>query len=421
MKKLRVKTGNEKGAAIVLVALSMVALLSAVALAVDVGMLVTARTEAQRVSDLAALAGAGILAVQPDAEALARSEAIEFALLNTVQGEAAVVLPEDVDVNLDLSTVTVRTIRTQTRGTPVGTFFARVFGVNSVNITATATAIAEPAGLGVETNCLLPIMLPDRWAEIVGVGPWEDTDFAGVDDSFDPVIQYPKPGEIDSDDKWDTYIPPVEAEEGIYATGYDENAIGDVIEIHKAGGGGGGLNQSWYYPWTPMDDEDQLLDGGPGAATYLDRFTNCMAASYGYGDLVLTEPGAMVGPTNTGFDEIYALDPAVAWLKDPPFPYDELDGCVWRPAVPADPPEPAKDAGCTVDSERIRRVPMFDPREAPESGRKAVPLTNFGSVFIEKPEPGNTFTAIWLGTLVSGVNPEPDPIEGLEKYIHLIK
>ncbi|MEE8488590.1 MAG: Tad domain-containing protein [Gemmatimonadota bacterium] len=200
MRGIRSKLRDESGAAIVLVAVSMVALLSAVALAVDVGMLVTARTEAQRVSDLSALAGVGILAVQPDAEALARSTAIEFALLNTVQREAAVVLPEDVDVNLDSSTVTVRTIRTQSRGTPVGTFFARVFGVNSVDITATATAIAEPAGSGVETNCLLPIMLPDRWAEIPSNGgPWDPDglDFAGVDDSFDPYIaDPPRPASI---------------------------------------------------------------------------------------------------------------------------------------------------------------------------------------------------------------------------------
>jgi hypothetical protein len=399
-----------------LIALSMVALLSAVALAVDVGMLVTARTEAQRVSDLSALAGAGILAVQPDAEALARITAIEFALLNTVQGEAAVVLPEDVDVNLDSSTVTVRTIRTQTRGTPVGTFFARVFGVNSVDITATATAIAEPAGSGVSTNCLLPIMLPDRWAEIEGTGPWavDGSHFAGVDDSFDPRIDEPKPGEYDSDGAWDTYIPPGPGV--LYPTGYDDSVIGDTIEIHKAGGGGGGLNQSWYYPWTPMDAEDQFYDGGPGAATYLDRFTNCMVATYKYGDFVLTEPGAMVGPTNTGFDDIYALDPAVYWEPNPPAPYGP-EGCVWRPAVT----EPPTDAGCTVVSERIRRVPMFDPTQAPASGRKAVPLTNFGSVFVAEPQPGNTFTAIWLGTLVSVVNPEPDPIESLPKYIHLIR
>ncbi|MDH3428108.1 MAG: Tad domain-containing protein, partial [Gemmatimonadota bacterium] len=104
---LRFKIRDEKGAAIALVALSMVALISAIALAVDVGMLVSARTEAQRVADLSALAGAGILAVDPSADDAARAEAIRFAAMNTVRGQPAVVLPTDVVVDLDSSWVTV--------------------------------------------------------------------------------------------------------------------------------------------------------------------------------------------------------------------------------------------------------------------------------------------------------------------------
>jgi len=165
MRGIRSKLRDESGAAIALIALSMVALLSAVALAVDVGMLVTARTEAQCVADLSALAGAGLLAINPDDEDAARIEAITFATYNTVQGDIAVVLPGDVSVDLVERTVTVQVTRTQAGGTPVGTFFARVFGEDTVDVTAVATAIAEPAGLDSGTDCLLPIMLPDRWAE----------------------------------------------------------------------------------------------------------------------------------------------------------------------------------------------------------------------------------------------------------------
>ncbi|MGH2394838.1 MAG: pilus assembly protein TadG-related protein, partial [Candidatus Limnocylindria bacterium] len=52
---------DERGSTIVFVSLAMAALLSIVALAVDVGMLYTARGEAQRAADAAALAGAGWL------------------------------------------------------------------------------------------------------------------------------------------------------------------------------------------------------------------------------------------------------------------------------------------------------------------------------------------------------------------------
>lgn len=405
---LRSRFRDERGATIALVALSMVALISAVALAVDVGMMVTARTEAQRVADLSALAGAGILAIDPDAEAAARMEAIHFALLNTVRGDAAVVLPADVSINLDSSTVTVQVIRTQARGTPVGTFFARIFGVDAVNVTAIATAIAEPVGPNSATDCLLPIMLPDRWAE--SGSPPDSYNFPGVSDSFDPEVPNPKNQDLDDDGVWDTYAPP--GEPGV--TGYDDSVIGTRIEIHKSGGGGGGMNPSWYFPWTPLDAEDQLLDGGPGAAQYLDRFTNCMESVYAPGDLVLTEPGAMVGPTNSGFDDLYNQDAEMFWKEDA----NDGNGCPWRPS--ADDGNGGFGA-CDYSSPRIRPMPMFDPREAPENGRKSVPLTNFGSVFVEAPLPGQAFTAIWLGLLPSDPDTENDPVEGLPKYIHLIK
>jgi len=416
MRGLRRLLGNDKGAAIALVALSMVALISAVALAVDVGMLVTARTEAQRVADSSALAGAGILALDPNAEGPARLEAINFAARNTIRGEVAVVLPADVTVDLVESTVTVQVIRTEDRGTPVGTFFARIFGVDAVNVTAIATAIAEPVGPESGVDCLLPIMLPDRWAER-GNAPWSDSDFPGVDDSFDPFIEGEDPSDYDDDGKWDTYVPPGEGVND--PTGYDKTAIGTRIEIHKAGGGGGGMNESWYFPWTPLNDGSQLdksKEHGPGGARYLDRFTNCLRISFAQGDLVLTEPGAMVGPTNKGFKAVYDEDPDIFWDEFA----NEGKGCPWRPAYTD---EEGNDvpAGCDYNSPRIRPMPMFDPREAPANGRKTVPFTNFGSVFVEEPAHGNNFTGIWLGILSSDPGDSDDPVEGLKKYIHLIK
>lgn len=409
---LRQKTREQRGAGIALVALTMVALLAAVSLAVDVGMLVTARTEAQRVADASALAGAGILALEPDNEGGARTEAINFALQNSVRGTAAVVLPADVVVDLDSSTVAVTVRRTAARGNPLGTFFARVFGANTVDITAYAKAKAEPVGPTSGTNCLLPIMLPDRWLERPGVYPT-------ADDSFDPEIQNPKNKDLDDDNVWDIYVPPTEGTQGNPSTGYDDSVIGATIEIHKSGGGGGGMNPSWYFPWTPLDQEDQLVDGGPGAANYLDRFTVCMQSTYAPGDLVLTEPGAMVGPTNSGFDDIFNTDPEMYWNDSPTGPTAPAGGkgCPWRPSA-AD-----GDGACDYNSPRVRPMPMFDPREAPDNGRKEVPLTNFGSVFVEQPQNGQAFSAKWLGLLPSDPQDADadDEVEGLPKHLVLIE
>ena len=54
--------GNQHGAVLVIVAISMIALLGVVALAVDYGYLAVTKTELQNIADASALAGAGELA-----------------------------------------------------------------------------------------------------------------------------------------------------------------------------------------------------------------------------------------------------------------------------------------------------------------------------------------------------------------------
>lgn len=389
---------SERGAAIGLVALSMVVLISMVALAVDVGLLMSARTEAQRVADLSALAGAGILAIDPEAEAEARAEAIKYAAFNTICGETCKVAPQDVDVDLDAATVTVRVLRTEANGAPVQTYFARVCGVATVDVATAATAIAEPTGAP-KVICLLPVLLPDRWAE--SGSPPNAYVYGELGDTFNPEIQNPGRQDLDDDGVWDVYVPPGETG----GTGYDIGAIGTRIEIRAAGGGGGHLNPSWYFPWTPLDAGDQALDGGPGGANYRARFTECMQAPYLRGDLVLTEPGAMTGPTAKGFQDLFDSDPSVFW--------NETEGCPWRPDADG-------GGGCDYATPRIRPIPMFNPYDQPAAGRKTVPISNFGNLFIEGLQPGGTYSGIWLGLLTESDTTDV-PGNGLPKHIRLIK
>lgn len=220
MRDLGSKLRDEKGAAIVLVALSMVALLSAVALAVDVGMLVTARTEDQRAADSGAIAGAQILAIAPADSLGAAQPAVTWASRNDIRNVLADVRPEDVSVYLALSRVYVDVRRISERNNAVGTYFARIFGANTVNITAHAAAEAAPAGGTEGPACLLPIMLPDRWSEDgLTPGLWPTSD-----DSYDPPGSSVRGSRDDTPDGYDTAI-----------TGYDSEVIGHQIEIHKAG------------------------------------------------------------------------------------------------------------------------------------------------------------------------------------------
>jgi Flp pilus assembly protein TadG len=367
MRALRRRCSEERGVALIVAAGSMVALTSAVALAIDVGMLTATRTEAQRVADAAAMAGAGSLIQYPNQSSAARAEAKETAGYNKIRGTQAQVLDQDVDVDLASREVTVRVLRTSDRGNPVGTFFARVFGVNTVDITADATAWASPAG-GI--NCLLPVTVPDRWYEAGGPG--------NSPDSFDP-------------DMGDQYVPwqvpgsdPPEYNSDF--TGYTQADIGTQIAI-KSNSGGGDYNPSWYYPWRPP--------GQSGGSDYRTNVSSCVdpTINYGVGMEVTTEPGNMRGPTLQGFGDLIAQDPSAVWNEQLDCITDATDAL-------------SSNASACRSSPRIRPVPLFDPTSGPANGASTFAFTNFAGIFVEGIQ-GNEVVARWIG--YTGVKPaDPD-------------
>jgi len=160
---------------IVLVAFSMLAVVSAAALAIDIGMLATARGESQRAAEAAALAGAGWLITAPDDDSGARTRAKEYGWLNTVRGDSVLLLDEDIDVILDSAKVRVRVNNISARGTAIETFFARVFGVRTVNVRTLAAAWAAPTDEIPPTSvdCPLPLALLDQWDDD-GDGTYEE-------------------------------------------------------------------------------------------------------------------------------------------------------------------------------------------------------------------------------------------------------
>jgi len=87
IKKIRAIWRNETGAATALVAVSLTALISMMALGIDIGMLFNAKSEAQRAADSAALAGASAFLDFPakDAPKPARERAVEYATQNDIR------------------------------------------------------------------------------------------------------------------------------------------------------------------------------------------------------------------------------------------------------------------------------------------------------------------------------------------------
>ena len=144
---------DERGTSLIFVAVGMMAMLSATTLAIDVGMFMNSRSEAQNAADAGALAGATALALNSftdrSSTGPAVQSAVNTALTNRVAGSAVSVTPADVTFPNDPSgnptRVAVQVFRTSNRNNPVPTLMGRFFGVQTVDIGANATAEVSPA------------------------------------------------------------------------------------------------------------------------------------------------------------------------------------------------------------------------------------------------------------------------------------
>ncbi len=173
--------GRERGATLVLVAVSLVVLLSVSALAIDLGMLYVARNEAQRAADAAALAGAytfitsgctstgGCIAGGPQ-ETMALQQAEAVGAQNAIVGQAAQIQNSDISFTYptpEEPQITVTVERNAARGDAIPTIFAKMFGTTSAGVSATATAEAynpegaAPGSPQVGDNCVAPFLVPN--------------------------------------------------------------------------------------------------------------------------------------------------------------------------------------------------------------------------------------------------------------------
>src|SRR5689334_6788878 len=99
--RLRKLARGEEGFSLVFVSLGFMAFLAASMLAIDVGMLMTARTQAQNSADAGALAGATAIAFDSWTDRSATGPAVTYAIstsqLNNVMGSQVSVRPADVE------------------------------------------------------------------------------------------------------------------------------------------------------------------------------------------------------------------------------------------------------------------------------------------------------------------------------------
>ncbi len=337
---------DERGFAFVFVGLGFIAFLAATTLAIDVGMFMTARTQAQTSADAGALAGAVALVVNDFDDRTASGPAVQSgingALANQVIGQAVSVLPGDVtfpnDPTGQPTRVKVDVFRTAARANAVPTLMGVLFGVPTVDITASATAEASPANA---ETCVMPWTIPDKWIDNQSP-PWDTDDTFTMYDNKGNLVANP-----------DVYIP---ASDKDNYTGYNPRTdLG--LELTLKASNDTKVSPSFYNPWD--------LPGSSGGDDYRDNISTCNSTLVDVGDLMTTEPGNMVGPTAEGTANRVAMDPGATW--------DTSCKCVKGSAFSVSP--------------RIVKVPLYDPlyyAQGIQTGKNVnLKVANFLGFFIE--------------------------------------
>ncbi len=421
---------NERGASITIVAVSLFAMLGMAALAVDMGMLLKVRSDAQRVADAAALAGAAeFLKGSPsDWKEEAAQLALDYAGANYVgwygvdtlnsivmdSGTRRIINSPEAYVQ---SIPDSQKVRVFVRRAATGTWFGKLLGRDLVPISAKAAAQTVDAGSG---KCVKPFAVPDIWEDADN-----DTD----------------PGNPNND------LPDIAGQQGGGAKGEEwefETAAGDVYSRFKdpnnsdstqwTGYGSSWRNKpnNWYaddqtyqkrwwndwgrpmsikmsnpqdapspgffYPWTmPYDSSNpgaycnglgECQSPGNGANWYKWNIANCnpvpvaievdFAQDTGY----LNKPGNMIGPTNQGIQDLMDEDPNACW--------QEFADTVTGHAGFTSGRVGLKDAGGNCNQEyvgwensaRVMIVPLFDPNQI-SSGRTTLKFNNLALIFLE--------------------------------------
>lgn len=164
---------SEQGQTILLVAVSLVVVLAMAALAIDVVTLYSARTEAQRTADAAALAGAKMLVdmgvttdpcnalLAGQAQTIATTQATAVAQQNTIGGQAPgtvnVTYPNGSSLGCPGSFGVNPQITVQVQRTDLPIFFARIWSRSAASVSATATAEAYNPSNAVSVGTAVPI------------------------------------------------------------------------------------------------------------------------------------------------------------------------------------------------------------------------------------------------------------------------
>jgi Flp pilus assembly protein TadG len=381
---------SERGAVLIHVGVAMIGLLGFCAVSIDYGVMWTARRQAQNAADAAALAGAVSLAFNDPADTnRARFAAEAAGEANLVWGQAPNIDPAtDITIGTcptgiaNSSDVCVRAdvYRNQARGNPLPTFFARILNIADQGVRATATARVL---VGNSASCMRPWALTDKWHDAVDTdNPIEATPTWTLEDKYEryyengPNRGQLMPGTVDCyraalTNLSGPYMNNCPADVGV--TSFQSEVDAGTRVTLKSGNPNQALTAGWFFPI------DLPRPGGPatGGDRYRENIASCNSLAVNIGDLLWTEPGNMIGPTNQGVTALISQDPGAMWNGT-----DVVGG-----------------AFGVNNSPRIVPIPIFNVDayhfQDKTSGRFQVQVTNILGFFVEEMQ-GNDVTGILL-------------------------
>lgn len=347
------KCREPRGISMLIVAVAMIFVLGMAGLAIDLASLYVGRSQAQRAADAAALAGAislvngscvtgGATIITAGCQADAIQQAEFIGNQNLIAGVNPSI--KDSDISFDLSNpgdprITVVAARDTAHGNPMPTFFIKIFGVNTANVSAQATAEAFNAsdtGVPIGVQCVKPWFLPN-------CDKYHSTPAAATTDCASSAGYFVVP---DGDTKkWKVANP------GQFFVGGNYGGVyGEPITMKPGDPGEAAAPGQYYAAFIPNDTDSpptlcpdctksSPTGGGTGsAAIYRENIECCNQNTVvcGRQDVTIASTaGNMVGPTTQG---VYCLI-----HQDPGCGQDYLLGTPNPPCVPPNDPLTAGD------------------------------------------------------------------------------
>ena len=348
--KPRSERKRERGVTIAFVALVLIALLGVAALAVDLGVLYTARNSSQNAADSAALAGAATFVKDPGKPQPQTADGA--ALVVATQGKilGSQILNTEVTVNTDFANRRVKV----TIARNVTTFFGRVLGLLNANVQTVATAEASEQGSGA-ARCVKPIFIPNTV-----LAPETETFTEACD--LGHVIFDPTTGELSA---W-------AQAQGFFTGMACKNFV--TIRPIDSGAAQKDLAPSQYFS----------IDFGSGGNTYRCSLASCLNdPACGVDQSILdnyalacnkevtlpTETGGLDGPTKQGIDDL--LDQG---LNGDPDTYDLANNNL------------KNSAGTPIsDSAQDSAVPVWDNCDLGnqiDSGKQSFKVVGLARIFV---------------------------------------